>query len=100
MTWSKSFAGTRHEIVQQINSYEFPVEANPVAAVRQFIGAQMPTPEEDTEAMREYTVSAGGGTSDSDGHRSNHIFVSVTRGQIRKEKEPELPVKQEVADAA
>jgi hypothetical protein len=100
MTWSKSFAGTRHEIVQQINSYEFPAEANPVGAVRQFIGGQLPTPAEDTEPMREYTVSAGGGTSESEGHRANNVFVSVTRGAIRKEKEPETPVKQEVTDAA
>lgn len=99
MTWSKTFAGLRPEIIFQINSEEFPAEAHPLHAVRQFIGAQLPTLDKDPIEKREYSVSVSGGTSESDGHNSANIFVSVTRGQVRQEPPSVVPVKEHV-DAA
>lgn len=100
MTWSKSFTGLRQEIIREINACEMPAEAHPEHAVRQFIGAQLPTLEEDTEPKREYSVTVSGGVSESDGHKSNNVFVSVTRGQIRPEPASAVPVKVEEVDAA
>lgn len=91
MTWTKNFSGTRHEIIAAVNTDgALPEEAHPLHAIRQFIGGQLSTIEQDPIAMREYAVIVSGGTSSSDGHQSANLFVSVTRGEVRQE-----PVKQE-----
>ena len=86
MTWSKSFKGTRHEIVSAINAETFPVEAEPIQACRQFIAGQLPTSQEDTETEREFMVSASGGITSSRGSSSNTWNASVTAGAVRKPK--------------
>lgn len=95
MTWSKSFFGTRHEIISKINEEQFEASAHPVAAVRQFIAGQLPTLEQEPLEQMQYSISASGGVSESDGHRSNNIFVSVTRVGVKEAPAPDPPVQVE-----
>lgn len=81
MTWSKTFEGTKHEVITKINE-ELPREAHPEHAIRQFVGAQLP---DNPEPNREFSVTCSGGVSTSKGYRSANLYVAVTEGQLRAE---------------
>ena len=98
MTWSKEFFGTRHEIIAKINEEKFEENAHPIASVRQFIAGQLPTLEEEPIDMMQFKITAGGGASGSCGHRSNNIFVSVSKAGVKPEPKPEPPVEQHVEE--